>query len=285
MKAHWNRHSQFSIIAQTVLLLCCITLLIPQSALAQDRTASEDENGRPSTAMPGMVIPARADQIQGDDLSKGCDADVCNGVASRDQSPNQAITDDLSGARTLTPTGTLSFQIQAGAPTNSVHIADDGDVGIGTQSPMGRLHVVARPGEADAADVFLLDANGNLEIGGLLTEASSVLLKENFVTIDGQDVLDRLARLPITTWNYKTDHPSVRHMGPMAQDFYAAFGLGQDDEHLAPLDANGVALAGVQALAQQVTAQAAHIATLEQQNAELLQRLQALEALVQQRDE
>ncbi len=91
-------------------------------------------------------------------------------------------------------------------------------------------------------------------------------------------MLERLAKLPITTWNYKTDDPSIRHMGPMAQDFYAAFGLGKDDRHIAPLDANGVMLAALQAYAQRAQAQAAHITTLEQQNTELLQRLEALEA-------
>jgi hypothetical protein len=127
---------------------------------------------------------------------------------------------------------------------------------------------------------MVLDNNGNLEIGGLLTEASSRLLKENFAQVNGQDVLNLLAQLPIMTWNYKSDNPAYRHMGPMAQDFYAAFGLGADDEHIAPLDANGVAMAGLQALYANGQAQAERIATLEQQNADLLQRLQALEALV-----
>jgi len=266
--------SHFSIISQALLVLCCIALLAPRPAEAQDRTIviDIDENGRDIGALPGA--PTLATMVNSDALvtrdvlkENGCDMDDCSNFEVRE------TQDQFSGdARTLT--GSLSFQVQAGAPANSINVAPDGNIGIGTDTPRGRLHVVSRPGEEGAADIFLLDNNGNLEIGGLLTEASSVLLKEHFVAIDGQEVLDRLARLPITTWNYKTDAPSVRHMGPMAQDFYAAFGLGADDRHLAPLDVNGVALAGVQALSQQVQA-------LEQQNAELLQRLQALEALVQ----
>ena len=276
MKAHRNMRSPFSIISQALLVLCCIALLAPRPAEAQDRTVviEIDENGRDLNAVrgaPTLAIMANAGTLVTRDVLKGeCDMDDCSQFEVRESK------DQFSGdARTLT--GSLSFQVQAGAPANSINVAPDGNIGIGTEAPRGRLHVVARPGEEGAADIFLLDDNGNLEIGGLLTEASSVLLKEHFVAIDGQEVLDRLARLPITTWNYKTDDPSVRHMGPMAQDFYAAFGLGQDDRHIAPLDVNGVALAGVQALSQQVQA-------LEQQNAELLQRLQALEALVQQRD-
>jgi hypothetical protein len=46
------------------------------------------------------------------------------------------------------------------------------------------------------------------------------------------DILDRVSRLPITSWHFKTD-PRKRHVGPMAQDFHAAFGLdGDDDKHI-----------------------------------------------------
>ena len=269
MKAHRNMRSHFSIISQALLVLCCIALLAPRPAEAQDRTVM-DENGRTIGTLPGaptLNIMANTGTLVTRDVLKEseCDRDDCSNFVVR-QSTDQTL------GRTLT--SSLSFQVQAGAPDNSINVAPDGNIGIGTETPRGRLHVVARPGEEGATDIFLLDNNGNLEIGGLLTEASSVLLKEHFVAIDGQEVLDRLARLPITTWNYKTDAPSIRHMGPMAQDFFAAFGLGADDRHLAPLDVNGVALAGVQALSQQVE-------TLQRQNADLLQRLQALEALVQ----
>ncbi len=272
MKAHRNMRSHFSIISQVLLVLCCIALLAPRPAQAQDRTVM-DKDGRAIGTLPGaptLAIMANAGTLIARDVLKEgeCDMDDCSNFVVR-ESTGQTL------GRTLT--SSLSFQVQAGAPDNSINVAPDGNIGIGTETPQGRLHVVSKPGDKAATDIFLLDNNGNLEIGGLLTEASSVLLKEHFVAIDGQQVLDRLARLPITTWNYKTDAPSVRHMGPMAQDFYAAFGLGADERHLAPLDVNGVALAGVQALSQQIQA-------LEQQNAELLQRLQALEALVQQRD-
>ena len=69
-------------------------------------------------------------------------------------------------------------------------------------------------------------------------------------------------------------------MGPMAQDFYAAFGLGVDDEHIAPLDANGVAFAGIQALFSLFQTQDAEIDTLQQENDDLKQRVEELEAAV-----
>ena len=280
MKAHRNMRSHFSIISQALLVLCCIALLAPRPAEAQDRIRV-DENGRALGTLPGAptlnIMANPGTLVARDVLKEGeCDMDDCSTFVVRES------TDQILG-KTLT--SSLSFQVQAGAPENSINVAPDGNIGIGTKTPRGRLHVVARSGEEGAAaDIFLLDNNGNLEIGGLLTEASSVLLKEHFVAIDGQDVLARLAKLPITTWNYKTDAPSIRHMGPMAQDFFAAFGLGSDERHIAPLDVNGVALAGIQALSQHVQTQAREIATLEQQNADLLQRLEALEALVLERD-
>ncbi len=75
-------------------------------------------------------------------------------------------------------------------------------------------------------------------------------LKTNFEPVDTGDVLDRVLSLPITRWNYKTTDASERHLGVMAQDFHAAFGLnGDDDTGIAGIDADGVALAAIQGLA------------------------------------
>ena len=65
-------------------------------------------------------------------------------------------------------------------------------------------------------------------------------------------MLDRLAGLPIHRWSYKKDAEAIQHLGPMAEDFHAAFGLGQTDEHISVIDAAGVALAAVQQLALRV---------------------------------
>lgn len=278
------------------LLLFCLVLVAAQATDAKAASSSSffmqqavqsDENGRSNEdrARRGPATPEVTPEPI-DDLSRPCDADDCSKQENRRvQQPNPSSIDVVAGTQATAATISPSLQIQTGAPANSVHIADDGDVGIGTQTPLGRLHVVATPGDDGVGDILVLDENGNLEIGGLLTEASSVLLKENFATVDGQEVLDRLATVPVLTWNYKSDDAAIRHMGPMAQDFYAAFGLGKDEAHLAPLDANGVALAAIQALSKQVQTQATHIVTLEAQQAALLKRLEALEALVQPRDE
>ena len=113
--------------------------------------------------------------------------------------------------------------------------------------------------------------------------------KENFAPVDPLAVLAKVTSLPVTEWNYKSDRPSVQHMGPMAQDFQAAFGLaGQDDKHISVVDEGGVALAAIQGLNQMVEArdatiqaQSAEIQTLKQQNDELAARLSQLETAVQ----
>jgi hypothetical protein len=96
-------------------------------------------------------------------------------------------------------------------------------------------------------------------------------LKTNFGSVDAADMLARVRELPISTWNYTSDDPAVRHIGPMAQDFTALFGVGADDRHIHPLDGQGVALAAIQALA-------AELERLREENARLTARLEAIES-------
>lgn len=105
--------------------------------------------------------------------------------------------------------------------------------------------------------------DAHLTIGGAWINASARASKENFAAIDKQEILTRLADIPIETWSYKVEDPSIRRMGPVAQDFYAAFGLGQDDKHISTVDANGVALAAIQGLYELLKEKDARIAQLE----------------------
>jgi hypothetical protein len=88
-------------------------------------------------------------------------------------------------------------------------------------------------------------------------------VKERFDAIDLRAALAAVARLPIERWSYKGE--PVRHLGPMAQDFAAAFGLGADDRHIFPLDAAGVALAAIQGLHAVAQAQATRLDALERE--------------------
>ena len=115
---------------------------------------------------------------------------------------------------------------------------------VGTGGPEFRImpngRVLIGPG---SANVFDLQPNGNLTIDGALTESSDRNKKENFGEIDSQDILKKLVELPLSTWNYKSDDDSTRHLGPMAQDFYASFELGKNETTIARIDTAGVTIA------------------------------------------
>jgi Chaperone of endosialidase len=137
---------------------------------------------------------------------------------------------------------------------------------------------VSNWGQSNA--VISTSTGAYLHENGTWTNASDVNRKHLFETVHGEDVLTRLRALPITTWTYKTEETSVRHLGPTAQDFRAAFGLGDDDRVISTVDADGVALAAAQALEARTTEQQSEIDALRQENAELRARLERLEALI-----
>ncbi len=94
-------------------------------------------------------------------------------------------------------------------------------------------------------------------------------LKTGLSPVDERQVLERVASLPISTWHYTADPDQVQHLGPMAQDFRAAFGLGDTDRAYHALDAHGVELASIKALYRLVQAQQTRLEQLEAENAAL----------------
>lgn len=85
-------------------------------------------------------------------------------------------------------------------------------------------------------------------VGSLTSLPSDRAIKQDFAPVDGRDILGRLAAVPVESWSYTFQNPSVRHIGPMAQDFAAAFGLGDSDRKIDLVDAHGVSVAAIQAL-------------------------------------
>jgi len=117
------------------------------------------------------------------------------------------------------------------------------------------------------------DTGAFLTNGGVWTNSSDVDRKESFNEVDKAAILAKLLALPITSWKYKVEEPGVRHIGPTSQDFRNAFGLGISELAIGTLDADGVALVSIQALAAQVAERDAKISELEE-------RLAALEELL-----
>jgi len=93
-----------------------------------------------------------------------------------------------------------------------------------------------------------LYSSGDLVIRGSLTQNSDRNTKKNIEAVNPVQVLETVAELPISSWQFKNDTEKSRHLGPMAQDFYAAFGLGRDEKGIAPGDMSGVALAAIKGL-------------------------------------
>ncbi|HEX8136323.1 MAG TPA: tail fiber domain-containing protein [Pyrinomonadaceae bacterium] len=125
----------------------------------------------------------------------------------------------------------------------------------------------------------------NLPAGsGVFNCTSSRATKENFLLVRGEDVLSKLRNLQVSTWNYIAEGRQVRHMGPMAEDFYKAFALGTGNTSIGVQDLAGVSLAAVKALEERTVQLQQKIAEVEQLRSQLStleQRFAALEKLVQ----
>ena len=105
-------------------------------------------------------------------------------------------------------------------------------------------------------------SSGGLGLALQISQQSDRNVKREFAPVDTANILNRVAQLPITTWSYKAEDQSVRHIGPMAQDFAEMFGVGQDDKHINMVDANGIALAAIQALYEKINERDVQIAEL-----------------------
>jgi trimeric autotransporter adhesin len=125
---------------------------------------------------------------------------------------------------------------------------------------------------------------------GAFACSSSRTLKEGFADVDGEDLLARIRGVPVQTWSYVNEPGGVRHLGPFAEDFRAAFGLGSDQRSIGLLDLGGVNFAAVRALeartaglrtaAAEVERLTAEVADLRARQAATDARLAELEALV-----
>lgn len=84
------------------------------------------------------------------------------------------------------------------------------------------------------------------------TSVSDKSVKKDFREINSDELLIKLSEIPISRWKYIAEESQADHIGPMSQDFYSAFGLGDDDKRISTIDADGVALAAIQALYNKV---------------------------------
>ncbi len=156
--------------------------------------------------------------------------------------------------------------------------------------------------QADATDQAVFQAGGGMKVytdsdtsnntgaelpsgSGSWSMLSTKTAKSDIEPVDGPDALAAVESLEIATWRYDAEDEAVRHMGPMAEDFYDAFGLGQDERRIANVDADGVALAAIQGLSAELDERDDRIADLDaenealrEENERLRERVAAIEA-------
>ncbi len=126
---------------------------------------------------------------------------------------------------------------------------------------------------------YRLFTNDNMNIGVRLAASGNSWIiisdsnrKERFVTANGEAMLQKLRGIRLGSWSYKGQKdPGYRHYGPMAQDFYAAYGKDKygtigDDTTIAQADMEGVMMIMIKALEARTATQAAEIAQLKKEN-------------------
>ena len=143
---------------------------------------------------------------------------------------------------------------------------------------------------SSAANEFSVRAIGGTRIySGWYGSASGVFLapgssawvsisdstaKRNIRPVDGEEILSKLAQLPVSRWSYKAQDSNIEHIGPMAQDFYALFGIGESDTTISTIDPAGIALAAIKELNERNQ-------ELENQNADLQRQLDELRQMIE----
>ena len=219
------------------------------------------------------IAALQANTIGGGNTAFGILALGVNTIGSDNTAIGEgALQDDLTGSNNIA----LGFNAGVVFSGNESSNIDIGNVGVLGENNIIRIGAL----QTDTYLAGNVHAAGNVFANGVqLTSDRNA--KENFMPVAAEQVLAKVASLPVAEWNYKTDPAGQKHLGPMAQDFQAAFGLnGGDDKHISVVDEGGVALAAIQGLNQKLNEKDSEIQNLKQQNESLEKRLDDLEQAV-----
>lgn len=168
---------------------------------------------------------------------------------------NTAIGADAGSIFSTILINTTALGNQAKVSTSNTMVFGNGDV---NRWAFGRNTTAG----SNALQVGDNNTNGNgafLTQGGVWTNTSSRIKKEDFSDIDGLDLLKKIQQMPVRKWKYKGTNEY--HIGPVAEDFYKLFGLGVDNKGISTVDPSGIALAAIQEQQK----------TIQKQNEQILQ--------------
>lgn len=260
-------------------------------ALGNNGTASADRafafNGTAS-GVGAVAIGSGAQATNDDALAMG-PSSIAGGLASIVLGPSIA-NGSFGVAIGLQNSASGNFSVAIGKNARTANrqgsvVIGDGCAGFSSDSvfPSANNQFIAR-GCGGIKMFTSQNLSSGVEVaagGGSWSSISDRNRKENFLTVDGEDMLARFRTIPVSTWNYKTQDRAIRHMGPMAQDLYAAFGLGESDLLINSVDIDGVNMAATQAVAARTDVLRTQVETLTGENAALRARVDELEARLQ----
>lgn len=186
----------------------------------------------------------------------------------------------------------LGFWSSTNGKKGSFVFADNSSASVTTNTADNQFMVRASGGVILYSNSALTSGVTLPAGGGSWSVVSDRNKKENFKKVETANILKKLEQMEVTSWNYKSQDPSIRHIGPMAQDFYQLFGYGESDTTITMVDVDGVSLAAIQELekrtrelkkkSEEVAALKAKIDLLELQKLELDNRLNAIEKKIKQ---
>lgn len=256
-------------------------------ALGNNGTASADRalsfNG--SARGVGAIALGSGAQATNDDALALGPSSIAGGLASVTIGPSIA-NGNFAVAIGLQNSASGQFSVAIGKNARTANrqgsiVLGDGCAGFSSDSifPTANNQFVAR-GCGGIRFFTSQNLSSGVEVaagGGSWSSISDRNRKANFLEVDGENILERLREVPVSTWNYLTQDESIRHLGPMAQDFYAAFGVGESDLLINSVDIAGVNMAAAQALADRTDALRNEVEELREENAALRARLDRIE--------
>ena len=129
-------------------------------------------------------------------------------------------------------------------------------------------------GRNDPGGQPTMDVSGSIRATNV-TFSSARELKTGFEQVDPVEMLNKLAQLELSTWEYKQGSPG-KHIGPIAEDFEQVFQLGTNGKTISVVDANGIAMAAIQGLYVEVQKRDQTIEELAAQIRALQQQVEAI---------
>jgi len=209
-------------------------------------------------------------------IASGIESMVCGGSSNTASGERSTV----SGGHSNVASGTLSFA--AGHRARAIHTGSfvwaDQITGAFESTANNQFSVLATGGTR-----IFSSKSGSIFTGVTLAAGASdwatvsdSALKRNIREVDYQDVLEKLNELPISQWSYEAQDESIEHIGPMAQDFYRLFGLGEDDRHISTLDPDGISLAAIKALYQENKELKKQIQSVQDESREDIRKLEKI---------